>query len=114
MSKGPEQGFQDTLVEYARTCGWLVAHFRRAAVRAGRVATPVAYDAAGFPDLVLVRKDRVVFAELKRKGVRKVSPEQQKWARALIGVEAENPGVTYVVWNPIDWETPGGIRETLR
>jgi VRR-NUC domain-containing protein len=52
---------------------------------------------AGFPDEVLVRGDRLVFAELKsEKG--KLSDEQERWLEALRGV----PGVEVYVWRPAD------------
>lgn len=101
--KNPEQGFQDAVVEYAQFKGWRCSHFRRATVRAGRVATPVAYDAAGFPDLVLVRRGVLIFAELKRKGVRKLGDTQREWAAELQQVSALNKTVLYYVWNPLDW-----------
>lgn len=111
MPKGPEAGFQDAVVQYAQMRGWRVAHFRRATVRAGRVATPVAYDAAGFPDLVLVRKGVLIFAELKSKGIRKVSVAQKMWQAELQQVAALNKTVLYYVWNPLDWDD---IEEILK
>lgn len=61
---------------------------------------------AGFPDEVLVRRDRLVFAELKaEKG--KVSERQQVWLDAL----GEVPGVEVHVWRPSDWDR---ICEVLR
>jgi hypothetical protein len=44
--------------------GWRAAHFRPARTAKGW-RTPVAADGAGFPDLVLVRRTRIVAAELK-------------------------------------------------
>jgi len=106
-----EAGFQDTVAEFARSRGWLVSHFRPGTVRAGRTITNAAYDGAGFPDLTMVRADRLVFAELKRQGVRKLGVQQQTWAVALMKVEAANPGVEWHLWNPLDWEK---IEDVLR
>lgn len=53
---------------------------------------------AGFPDLVLRRGPRLVFAELKSaKGV--VSPAQADWLDGL-----RRTGVEVYVWRPVDWD----------
>lgn len=53
--------------------------------------------AAGFPDLVLVGRGRIIFAELKaEKG--KLSPDQREWLGALRAA-----GGTTHVWLPSDW-----------
>lgn len=54
---------------------------------------------AGFPDEVLVRPPRLVFAELKSMAGT-VSAKQQKW----IGLLAQIPGVEMYVWRPCDQE----------
>jgi len=54
--------------------------------------------APGFPDLVLVRPPRVIFAELKVEAGF-LTPKQQEWAFAL----RECPGVEYYLWTPHDW-----------
>ena len=51
---------------------------------------------AGFPDLVLVRKDRVLFVELKS-ATGRVRPEQKTWLRALAGA-----GQEAALWRPED------------
>jgi hypothetical protein len=54
---------------------------------------------AGFPDLVLIRPPRIIFAELKvETGF--LTPKQQEWAFAL----RECPGVKYYLWTPKDWD----------
>lgn len=55
---------------------------------------------AGFPDLVLVRPPRVIFAELKMPR-RKPTPAQQEWLNLL----GECPQVEVYLWTPDDWET---------
>jgi hypothetical protein len=54
---------------------------------------------AGFPDEVLVRGPRLVFAELKSERG-KLSDEQAAWLDALRAV----PGVEVYVWRPADME----------
>lgn len=53
----------------------------------------------GFPDLVLVRKDRLIFAELKSaKG--RPTPEQSTWLISL-----GNTGAAEVwLWTPASWD----------
>ncbi len=54
---------------------------------------------AGFPDLVLVRPPRVIFAELKR------NKAQLRTAQVAWKVQLEDcPGVEYYVWRPDDLE----------
>lgn len=61
---------------------------------------------AGFPDEVLVRPPRLVFAELKSaRG--KLSEEQEAWLAALRAV----PGIEVHVWRPADLDE---IVEVLR
>ena len=58
----------------------------------------------GFPDLVMIRAGRVIFAELKsQKG--KLSPRQEEWIGGLADAGAE-----VYVWRPADFET---IKEIL-
>lgn len=54
--------------------------------------------AAGFPDLVLVRRPRVVWAELKRDSGR-LTRAQQDWLSDLAAC-----GQEWYVWRPADWE----------
>jgi len=67
--------------------------------------TPVQADGVGFPDLCLVREQRIIFAELKSaKG--KVSDEQFIWLENLGKTKAE-----VYIWRPVDREE---IEEILR
>jgi len=93
-----EKEFQRAVIEYARMMGWRVHHTLPAITQSGRWITPVQGD-VGFPDLVLCRPPRVIFAELKRVGG-KVSVAQREWLDAL---QACN-GVECYVWYPDDWE----------
>ena len=94
-----ERDFQRAVIDLARLMGWRVHHTRPALTRRGRWLTPIQGD-AGFPDLVLVRAGRVIFAELKCNGVRP-TPQQQAWLDAL----ASCAGVECYLWTPADWET---------
>jgi len=71
----------------------------------GRWRTPVEADGAGFPDLVLLRRDRLLVAELKV-GQGKLSREQSSW---INGFRAA--GILACVWRPDNWDE---IEETLR
>jgi hypothetical protein len=93
-----EAQYQDTLTAYADAQGWRWTHFRAAKTDKG-FRTPLS-GSPGFVDLVLVRGDRLIMAELKsQKG--KMSEDQWEWARAL----AQVPGVEYYQWRPSDWDT---------
>jgi hypothetical protein len=95
-----ERQFQDVVRGYAALCGWThIYHTLRS-----KGSDP------GFPDLVLVRHQVVLFVELKtQKG--KVRPEQESWGQALVQVEgAAGKHVKYRIWRPSDWPQ---IVETL-
>lgn len=90
-----EAAFQAQVIELAHLFGWRVAHFRPALTKHGW-RTPVSADGKGFPDLVLVRRKRLIFAELKSQRGR-LSPEQRDWWEALTHVAEA------YVWRPSDW-----------
>jgi VRR-NUC domain-containing protein len=96
--KPNEADFQSVVVEVARLAGWRVAHFRPARTDKGW-RTPVTADGAGWPDLVLVRPPRIVFAELKSERG-KVRPEQTEWLDVLRLL----PGTEVYLWRPNDWD----------
>lgn len=96
-----EAAFQQALTNMATAFGWRWYHTHRSD------RSP-----PGFPDLVLVRGPRLIFAELKaEKGV--VSGAQQEWLDALAMVAAEiacaidqpglKVGLEVHVWRPDDW-----------
>lgn len=94
-----EAEFQRLVIELAQTLGYLVAHFRPGMDRRGNWQTAVAGDGAGFPDLVLVGRGQVVFAELKaEKGT--PSAKQKDWLEAI-----EKAGGRAYLWRPSDWDT---------
>jgi hypothetical protein len=92
-----EAGFQRAVIDLARLMGFRVAHFRAAQTARGW-RTPVQADGAGFPDLVMVRGNRIIAAELKAQAGR-VSDEQLAWLDALAAAGCES-----YVWRPRDWE----------
>ena len=88
-----EADFQITVISCAELHGWMVYHVVNARKNL-RSKTSV-----GFPDLVLVRGDRVIFAELKtEKG--KVTPDQRIWFRALL----DSGKVEVYLWRPSMWD----------
>ena len=86
-----ELKFQDTIFEYVALRGWRCYHVTNVK---GRLRGP---GAVGFPDLVLLRPPRLIFAELKNE-VRGITAEQFLWLEALQKTEAE-----VYLWRPSDW-----------
>ena len=105
-----EAELQNAIIQYARLCGWLCAHFRPAQMRSGRWATAMQGD-PGFPDLTLVRGERLVFCELKAQG-RKPTPEQETWLDALRKASPYG-GFDVYVWTPKHWLS-GQVERILR
>ena len=70
----------------AGLCGWLRYHTYRS------IRSP-----AGFPDLVLVRPPRVIFAELKSE-TGTATTAQDEWLDTL----RQCPGVETYLWRPSD------------
>lgn len=98
-----ETQFQQTVIDLAHLTGWRVAHFRGVRVQRkdGSIyyQTPVQADGTGFPDLVMARDDRTLYAEIKVTP-NKPSAEQWEWLRAL----QANPSNEVYLWYPEDWE----------
>ncbi len=82
-----EADFQASVIELAGVLGWLSFHVHDSR-RSPR----------GFPDLTMVRGDRLLFAELKR-GCRKPTEPQTAWLAALDQARR----VSAHVWRPTDW-----------
>ena len=93
-----EADLQTRVIDYAHIRGWRVHHDR------GDYRTCVGGD-PGFPDLVLARRGRVVFAELKTARGR-VTQQQTEWVADLNGI-----AVGVYVWRPADWPV---IEEVLK
>lgn len=84
-----ERDWQARVIDYARWCGWRHYH-----PHDSRRSAP------GFPDLALVRRGRLVFAELKTNTGR-LTVEQDAWLHDLAACE----GVAAYCWRPCDWAT---------
>jgi len=91
-----EKAFTAQIIALARWYKWRTAHFRPGKTQRGRWVTPVQGDGAGFFDLVLVKRPRVIFAELKTERG-KLSEQQKKWFDETAMGVAE----TYL-WRPRD------------
>jgi hypothetical protein len=98
-----EAEFTRQVLALAKVHGWRTAHFRPAWARSGKMITAVQGDGKGFPDLVLVKGGRLIFAELKAAEGR-LKPEQVEWLNDLSKV----PEVGVYLWRPADW--PGIAR----
>ncbi len=96
-----ERDFQEQIIDLAHLLGWRVAHFRPARTAKGW-RTPVEADAKGFPDLVLLRPPRLIFAELKRDGG-KASSSQRDWLFELAECNADEDRFEVCLWRPSDW-----------
>lgn len=89
-----------TVKECADKLGWIAVHFPEA------LCNP-----SGWPDLILIRGRRTIFAELKREQERGkkdggLGPKQVEWIGCL-----EHIGAEIYVWYPSDWDE---IEMTLR
>ena len=89
-----ERDFQSQVIDLARSCNWRLAHFRAGKTAGGRWATQMSGD-VGYPDLTLVRGDRLIFAELKS-ATGTITPEQMDWLDALSMVAH----VSAELWRP--------------
>ena len=97
-----EADFQRMVVDMAHRLGWVTFSVRQAAVHFGKGADrkDMAFvTSGGWPDLVLCKPPKLLFAELKseKKGA-KVSPEQEEWIAWLKGCNED-----VRVWSPRDW-----------
>jgi hypothetical protein len=94
------------VLELAKFRQCYVHHCRPALSLGGRWHTPIQGD-AGFVDLVIATRSRVLWRELK--GARgRVTPEQRLWIGRL-----QTAGQDVAVWKPADLES-GLIDEELR
>ena len=81
-----EKDWESQVKDLARTFGWIYYHTWRSI-----------HSAAGFPDCVLSRGSRTIFAELKTdKRKAKLTLPQARWLWEL----RKNPGLEVVVWRP--------------
>lgn len=84
------------IVEFAEDHGWYWFHEYDSRKR--NIASKIPN---GFPDLILVHNDTIVFAELKSQGKRNnLSDDQKRWAKRLGWLSTS---VHWFVWIPSDW-----------
>jgi len=93
-----EAAFMGQVTDYARLKGWDWFHVQPGLTERGRYRTPVSGTlGAGWPDLILVRQDRIIAAELKSaRGT--VTALQKRVMTVLQGALLE-----VHVWRPRDW-----------
>ena len=96
MPRITERDFLASVRSLAELLGWACYHTWQS------IHSP-----AGFPDLVMVRPPRIIFAELKV-GKRQPTPAQERWLNLL----RECPGVEAYLWRPEDWEQIQAILST--
>lgn len=103
MPKQSERDFQRQVLQLAGLLGW--TWFHDAATNAPRVCWSCKApargprNASGLPDLLLVREDRILWAELKAQDGT-TTPEQRAWIEELRAA-----GQTVFIWRPSDWPT---------
>lgn len=92
-----ETDWKTRVQDTAKLFGWRFAHFRPARTKHGW-KTAMEGD-KGFPDLVLVKPPRVIFAELKANDKSLPSVDQRAWLIAL-----ERCSVEAYIWTPSQWQ----------
>lgn len=91
-----EVEFTSQVLQLAHLCHWRSLHLRPARTARGW-RTAVQGMGVGFPDLLLLRGEILMVAELKV-GRRKPTPEQTAWLAAFMAA-----GVPAFVWRETDW-----------
>lgn len=99
-----EKEWTQQVVDLAKTFGWRIHHSRMAWSATGRPMTAL-QGHQGLLDLLMVKPPRVVFMELKRQGVKKLSDDQEIWLSLL----QRCPGVEAYVCRPGDIALVTGI-----
>lgn len=96
-----EAQFQQQVTGLANLRGWEWMHIQPGLNERGFYRTPVSGSlGAGWPDLVLVKGERILFVELKaEKG--KVTGLQEQ----VLGILGQARYIEVYVWRPSDWET---------
>ena len=93
-----EAAFIRQVLQLARLRGWRSLHIRPALNQRGKWLTPLQGDGVGFPDLLLLRRDQQIVAELKV-GRNTTTAAQEAWLAAF---RAAN--VAAYVWHETDWD----------
>jgi hypothetical protein len=84
-----EAAFQAAIIKQARCWGWEDIYH----TYDSRRSEP------GFPDLIMLRRDRMLVWELKRSAREKPTPKQRKWLKAFQLI----PSAEVRVYSPEDW-----------
>lgn len=93
--------FMGQVTDLATRRGWRWLHIEPGLTDRGRYRTPVKGSLGpGWPDLILIRGQRIIAAELKSQ---KGKPPTPKQADVLATIEATGMAETYV-WKPSDWD----------
>jgi|PlaIllAssembly_1097288.scaffolds.fasta_scaffold219083_3 hypothetical protein len=95
---------EDELLTHVLDIAWLYK-WRRYHVRNSKQG--IIQGETGFPDVVLVKRERLLFIELKKQDGR-TSPDQRAWIADLLAV----PGIETFIWRPSDW-LDGTVQRTL-
>jgi len=82
-----EKAFMGQVIQLAKLMGWMVYHTHDSR-----------RSVAGFPDLLLLRGEQQIVAELKV-GKNQPSTEQLRWLGAF-----HRAGVEAVLWTPENWD----------
>jgi hypothetical protein len=90
-----ERDLREQIRNLCKVLGWRLA-FTQYSLRSPK----------GFPDLILLRPPRIIFAELKSE-TGKTTPEQDAWLDGLRGL----PSAEVFLWRPVDIER---IADVLR
>lgn len=96
-----ETEFQREVIKIAKSLGWYVYHALPGQGRNRHLTLFIGK--RGFPDLVLCRPPRLIFAELKSERG-KPSTDQMEWLDALRAC-----GVEVYLWRPSDLETVADV-----
>jgi hypothetical protein len=100
-----EATWQVNIITRAHLNGWRIHHPPKAGVRSDGSVRTTRHTTPGYPDLTLVRGDRLVFIEVKRE-TGKATPEQLAWLDLLHAAGAE-----VHLWKPSDLPT---VMEVLK
>jgi hypothetical protein len=85
-----EDQFRAAVEAQAREWGWIVYHTKDSR-----------QSETGFPDDIMIRRDRLLAWELKRTRKEKPSAAQRKWLRAFQGIA----GAEVRIYSPEDWDS---------
>lgn len=97
QKKLTEIEFTSMVLKLAKLHGWRTMHQLPGMNRRGAWTTATQGDGVGWPDIVFLRDDKLIVAELKV-GKNKVTPAQDEWLDAFAMA-----GIDTFTWTPEDW-----------